>query len=683
MPVCPSAAVAIDNCSNTPIEDCLVRLKSMSTSPFHPMSWFQRWRGWVTQRQLPTPKPAQTPQPSTPPQELKNASDCNDATVVLTLSSDSHYLVRLQALPVADVGQVQYGFQPAPSGFCPASVFNYETSENLRLKSHQFGLDDEFDKSFLSTIVLVVTNTQIVAESAIKTLLGQAELSNVKSVFLIQGLNKVPEGPYFLQGQKLHQTWRLCPDVYEAFHLPTIYDPSLDKFIGVTVMHDGKLMIPVPSRMHFPKSKAKPLNGVRITVKEVIDLAGVKTSGQSRSYERLYGARTETAHIVKLLVSLGAVIIGKTKCTQFASSDQPTADWIDYHCPWNPRGDGYLSPRGSSTGTCVALAGYRWCDAGVGTDTGGSIRGPATVMGLYAIRPTHSLKLLPGILPIHRDIDTPGLVCRNPDLFHQLSGHMFRCNGEDSKPAWKPTVLLYPEDYWQFWRDNPAGAVMEAAVQKLEDYLNTTRTRTTLSDRWLKDNPSGTDASIEGYLQDTFMTFLWQGYYENFSTFRKEYEKKFGAPPYVHPVIQDCWQHGERITPQSLDQAHKHKAVYSKWLRETILGAGFNVVMVYPVGDYEPFYRDVYRLDPKDRSQAYDWHQREDHQASLGGVPSVVVPVGQVAQPSKITGKTQDLPVAISLMSAAGTDTQLTGMLHDMAKKGYLRGEVKVGTQTF
>lgn len=147
-------------------------------------------------------------------------------------------------------------------------------------------------------------------------------------------------------------------------------------------MHDGKLMVPVPSRLHYPKSKEKPLNGVRITVKEVIDLAGVKTSGQSKSYERLYGPRSETASIVKLLVDRGAVIIGKSKCTQFASSDQPTADWIDYHCCWNPRGDGYLSPRGSSTGTCVALAGYPWCDAGVGSDSKSSELRPCPVNGI-------------------------------------------------------------------------------------------------------------------------------------------------------------------------------------------------------------------------------------------------------------------------------------------------------------
>lgn len=134
-------------------------------------------------------------------------------------------------------------------------------------------------------------------------------------------------------------------------------------------MIDGQLMIPVPSRLHYQKTEDKPLSGLRVTVKDIIHLKGVKTTGQSRSYEKLYGPQRETAPIITQLIDLGAVVIGKTKCTQFASSDQPTADWIDYHCPWNPRGDLYLSPRGSSTGTCVAVAGYKWCDLGIGSDS--------------------------------------------------------------------------------------------------------------------------------------------------------------------------------------------------------------------------------------------------------------------------------------------------------------------------
>lgn len=52
-----------------------------------------------------------------------------------------------------------------------------------------------------------------------------------------------------------------------------------------------------------------------------------------------------------------------------ASDEEPTDQWIDYHCPWNPRGDMYQSPSASTTGAAASLAGYDWLDASVGTDS--------------------------------------------------------------------------------------------------------------------------------------------------------------------------------------------------------------------------------------------------------------------------------------------------------------------------
>lgn len=53
----------------------------------------------------------------------------------------------------------------------------------------------------------------------------------------------------------------------------------------------------------------------------------------------------------------------------FATAESPTDQWVDFHCPFNPRGDGYLKPGGSSTGAGAALAGYEWLDFSVGTDS--------------------------------------------------------------------------------------------------------------------------------------------------------------------------------------------------------------------------------------------------------------------------------------------------------------------------
>ncbi|KAI1248809.1 hypothetical protein MGN70_010011 [Eutypa lata] len=312
-------------------------------------------------------------------------------------------------------------------------------------------------------------------------------------------------------------------------------------------------------------------------------MKGVKTTGQSRSYARLYGPQTENAAIVSQLIRLGAVIIGKTKCTQFASSDQPTADWVDYHCPWNPRGDGYLSPRGSSSGTCVALAG---------------------------------------------GIDTYGTVCRDVELFRDSTRLLFEVPDSPGLEFHdRAPKILFPSDYWNQYPEGPMKECMESAVGKLERCVGIQRTTIDLADKWLKDNPSGDSVPISTYLQDTFMTLLWSGYYENFRQFRSDYQNAFGTHPYVHPVIQHCWARGSSITTQEIERAQQRKEVYKTWLRNEVFdGDGFKTVMVFPFTELTPFYRDAYRKDPESQSSDYNWIEREDHQSSLAGIPCIVLP---------------------------------------------------------
>lgn len=145
---------------------------------------------------------------------------------------------------------------------------------------------------------------------------------------------------------------------------------NIDRFTPLEVLsQDGiRKSIAVPSRLYRDRSESKPLSGSRFCLKDIFRVAGVKTTMMSRAYTDLYEPETESADYVKKLISLGAVIVGKTKMTQFASSDEPTDQWIDFHCPINPRGDMYQSPEGSSSGAAVALAGYPWLDESIGGD---------------------------------------------------------------------------------------------------------------------------------------------------------------------------------------------------------------------------------------------------------------------------------------------------------------------------
>jgi Asp-tRNA(Asn)/Glu-tRNA(Gln) amidotransferase A subunit family amidase len=86
-------------------------------------------------------------------------------------------------------------------------------------------------------------------------------------------------------------------------------------------------------------------------IKGNVDIAGLKASLTSRAWEEPYIPTQEgDSSRNHQLLELGAAVVGKSKLSQFAEVENPTADWIDLHCPFDPRGDSYLNPEGSTSG---------------------------------------------------------------------------------------------------------------------------------------------------------------------------------------------------------------------------------------------------------------------------------------------------------------------------------------------
>ena len=128
--------------------------------------------------------------------------------------------------------------------------------------------------------------------------------------------------------------------------------------------------VAVPSRLYSKPSALLPLAGSRIAVKDLFHLSGIKSALNVRAFLESHGPDTYTAEYVKKLIDLGAVILGKTKMTAFAGGERAPEFWIDFHCPFNPRADGYQTPSGSTSGGGACLAGYDWIDFSLGSDSG-------------------------------------------------------------------------------------------------------------------------------------------------------------------------------------------------------------------------------------------------------------------------------------------------------------------------
>lgn len=159
-----------------------------------------------------------------------------------------------------------------------------------------------------------------------------------------------------------------------------------------------------------------PLAGLTAAVKDMYDINGARTGGGSPDWLSAQKPAAAHAATVAKILAAGATIIGKTVCDEFFYS--VTGANAHYGTPVNVRAPGRL-PGGSSAGSAAATAAGA-CDFALGSDTGGSIRVPASFCGLYGLRPTHGRVDLAGAMAMSPSFDVAGWFAATPGVFRKL-----------------------------------------------------------------------------------------------------------------------------------------------------------------------------------------------------------------------------------------------------------------------
>ncbi|SUE42839.1 Asp-tRNA(Asn)/Glu-tRNA(Gln) amidotransferase GatCAB subunit A [Roseomonas gilardii] len=223
--------------------------------------------------------------------------------------------------------------------------------------------------------------------------------------------------------------------------------------------------------------KRGPLHGVPVGIKDIIDVAGLPTTGHSKILLDNIAARDATT--VSRLRAAGAIILGKLSTHEFAIGG-PCHD-LPFPAARNPWNTDH-HPGGSSSGSGAGLAAGLFPLA-LGTDTGGSVRNPASQCGITGLKPTYGLVSRAGVFPLAFTLDHIGPMARSAEdaalLLEAIAGHDPKDPGSATPPAAEyrpgPASSLkglrvgFVRHFHE--RDMPADPEMAAGLERAAEWL--------------------------------------------------------------------------------------------------------------------------------------------------------------------------------------------------------------------
>ncbi|MDO5897674.1 amidase [Agrobacterium sp. Azo12] len=359
-----------------------------------------------------------------------------------------------------------------------------------------------------------------------------------------------------------------------------------------------------------PVINDQPLSGLSVAAKDNFDIRGLITGAGNPEFAEEQKPAAANAGVVDTLLKNGASIIGKTHMDELAYSLMGLN--ARYGVPLNTAAPSRV-PGGSSSGSASAVA-ADLADIGLGTDTGGSVRLPASFCGLYGWRSTHGLISSEGMVPLAASYDVSGFFTRDRNLMERIISVFCQTSAD-------ATDIRYwaPEDLWAL----PMDETREHFRSALPDFDY--RLDTILPD-------GGAEASLSAFR-------LHQGYeiWQHFGEWITKRQPAFG------PGIKERFAMASKIT----EAEFKDASAYRERLRarlDALLPEG--TILLYPTapGPAPLLTTPQSELEPY-RNRALSLMSVAGH----AGLPQLSIPFGTV----------DGAPVGLSLVGRPGSDLLL------------------------
>ena len=361
-----------------------------------------------------------------------------------------------------------------------------------------------------------------------------------------------------------------------------------------------------------------PLDGLTMGVKDLYDIAGHRTGFGNPTWLATHEPASETAPAVQKLLDAGADMVGKTICEELCYS--LNGENVHYGTPINVNAPGRLAG-GSSSGSAAAVAG-RLVDFALGSDTGGSVRLPASYCGLYGIRTTHGRISTKGVAPLAPSFDTVGWFARDGALLNKIGPVLL----DGFKPQPLPGKLLILQDAFDLVEADVKEA-LAPAVRQLEQLIGPAqpvRLAQTSLDQLMQDMRILQGAEV------------WQTHGQWISD----------CQPDIGPGIAERLAWTATITDEQIAPAEKRRNI---WLAEinALLPAGSAMILPTAPGAAPPCGRPASEL--------------EAHRLQLVKLlaPASMAAVAQINMP---LAKIDNCPLGLGVMAAAGRDESLLAL---------------------
>lgn len=362
-------------------------------------------------------------------------------------------------------------------------------------------------------------------------------------------------------------------------------------------------------------SPTGPLAGLTLAVKDLFDVKGYPTGAGSPIVLAQSGIKTKTAPIVKDLLEAGARFVGKTHTDELAFS--LNGKNAHFGSPINPAAPDRITG-GSSCGSMAAVAG-RLADIAVGSDTGGSVRAPASYGGLFGIRPTHGRLSLKRTWPLAESLDTPGWFARDGDVFARVGAVLL---GKDRATLPEAPRLLLADD------------MFGQAVPEAETILRN------VVQRAMPSVGQPENVKVVRDIDALYWAFRWIQGREAWASDGAMIERF--APP-LGPGVKERFAFSKAVTDSEYAKGEATRKTFRTRLARLLGQDGVLLLPTVP---------DIAPLVSADESELEDFRNRALRLlclSGLSGFPQVTIPVAQ----------REGAPLGLSLIGPKGSDKSL------------------------